>query len=62
MLFFNRRKRYFFEYENDIHAHVLPGLDDGVKTMDGGRDDRETDGTSGIETIGRVRPTWLTRL
>ena len=34
MLFFNRRKRYFFEYENDIHAHVLPGLDDGVKTMD----------------------------
>ncbi len=25
MLFFNRRKRYFFEYENDIHAHVLPG-------------------------------------
>ena len=34
MLFFNRRKRYFFEYEDDIHAHVLPGLDDGVKTMD----------------------------
>ena len=34
MLFFNRYKRYFFEYEDDIHAHVLPGLDDGVKTMD----------------------------
>ena len=52
MLFFNRRKRYFFEYENDIHAHVLPGLDDGVKTMDEAV-------TSGIETIDVYAPRGL---
>ena len=51
MLFFNRRKRYFFEYENDIHAHVLPGLDDGVN--------RETNGTGGIETIDVYAPRGL---
>lgn len=34
MLFFNRHKRLQFPYERDIHAHLLPALDDGVQTMD----------------------------
>lgn len=34
MLFFHKHKRYTFEYDHDIHSHVLPALDDGVKTLD----------------------------
>lgn len=34
MLFFKRHRRFVFNYERDIHSHVLPGLDDGVRTMD----------------------------
>lgn len=34
MLFFKRQRRFIFEYERDVHSHVLPGLDDGVRTMD----------------------------
>lgn len=32
-LFRKEQKQYFF-YEHDIHSHILPGLDDGVKTID----------------------------
>ena len=34
MLFFHKHKRYSFVYEHDMHSHVLPSLDDGVKTLD----------------------------
>ena len=59
MLFFNRRKRYFFEYENDIHAHVLPGLDDGVGTMDEAVMIVKQMGAGGIETIDVYAPRGL---
>lgn len=26
-------KQYFF-YGHDLHSHILPGLDDGVKTVE----------------------------
>lgn len=32
-LFRKEQKQYFF-YEHDLHSHILPGLDDGVKTID----------------------------
>lgn len=34
MLFFHKHKRYSFVYEHDMHSHVLPSLDDGVKTLE----------------------------
>lgn len=32
-LFHKERKQYFF-YEHDLHSHILPGLDDGVKRVE----------------------------
>ncbi|MEG1616810.1 MAG: CpsB/CapC family capsule biosynthesis tyrosine phosphatase [Bacteroidales bacterium] len=29
-----RKNRQWFSYEHDIHSHILPGIDDGVKTFD----------------------------
>ena len=33
MGWFGSRKQYF-SYRHDMHAHLLPGLDDGVKTLE----------------------------
>lgn len=32
-LFWKKTKQFFF-YEHDIHSHILPGLDDGVKGIE----------------------------
>ena len=34
MLFFKRHEKFIFDYRRDIHSHLLPGLDDGVRSMD----------------------------
>lgn len=34
MSLFSKRRKFSFVYEQDIHAHILPGLDDGVQTME----------------------------
>ena len=34
MLFFKRHRKFVFDYKRDVHSHVLPALDDGVRTMD----------------------------
>lgn len=33
MNWFKRHKKYNFEWKHDRHSHVLPDLDDGVKTL-----------------------------
>ena len=32
MGWFKRKHKRYFSYDHDIHSHVLPGVDDGVKT------------------------------
>lgn len=34
MSLFRREPKQFFFYEHDMHSHILPGLDDGVKTIE----------------------------
>lgn len=34
MRWFRKRERVHFDYIHDIHSHVLPGVDDGVKTYE----------------------------
>ncbi|MBC5621198.1 tyrosine-protein phosphatase [Butyricimonas hominis] len=34
MLFLKRHRKFVFDYKRDVHSHVLPALDDGVRTMD----------------------------
>ena len=34
MLFFKRHEKFIFDYRRDIHSHLLPRLDDGVRSMD----------------------------
>ena len=32
MWWFRKREKIHFDYTHDIHSHVLPGVDDGVRT------------------------------
>ena len=32
MWWFRKRKQVLFDYTRDIHSHILPGVDDGVRT------------------------------
>ena len=32
MWWFRKREKVRFDYTHDIHSHVLPGVDDGVRT------------------------------
>lgn len=32
MWWFRKRKQVLFDYTHDIHSHILPGVDDGVRT------------------------------
>ena len=32
MWWFRKREKVHFDYTHDIHSHVLPGVDDGVRT------------------------------
>ena len=32
MWWFRKREKIHFDYIHDIHSHVLPGVDDGVRT------------------------------
>lgn len=34
MSWFKRERKQYFFYEHDIHSHILPGLDDGVKRIE----------------------------
>lgn len=34
MDWFKRKNKQYFFYDHDIHSHILPGLDDGVKRME----------------------------
>lgn len=34
MSWFKRKDKQYFFYDHDIHSHVLPGLDDGVKRVE----------------------------
>ena len=34
MSLFRKEPKQFFFYEHDIHSHILPGLDDGVKNLE----------------------------
>lgn len=34
MSWFRREEKQYFFYEHDMHSHILPGLDDGVKRME----------------------------
>ena len=34
MDWFKRKDKQYFSYDHDIHSHILPGLDDGVKRVE----------------------------
>ena len=34
MDWFKRKNKQYFSYDHDIHSHILPGLDDGVKRVE----------------------------
>ena len=34
MAWFQKENKQYFFYEHDMHSHILPGLDDGVKTIE----------------------------
>ncbi len=34
MSWFRRENKQYFFYEHDMHSHILPGLDDGVRKME----------------------------
>lgn len=34
MSWFHRQRKYAFEWKHDRHSHILPGLDDGVETLE----------------------------
>ena len=34
MSWFKRERKQYFSYAHDIHSHILPGLDDGVKRVE----------------------------
>ena len=34
MDWFKRKNKQYFSYDHDMHSHILPGLDDGVKRVE----------------------------
>ena len=34
MSWFKRENKQYFFYDHDMHSHILPGLDDGVKKIE----------------------------